>query len=69
MYPHAAAIASIPIRISSGEVSRDSQTPATLAIAKEIKAAFLTALADANPLATSRVGPTLFSSVPLTPSL
>ena len=66
---HAAAIAKIPIRISNGEVRRDSQRPATLAIAKETKAAFLTALADANPRATNRVGPILFSSVPLTPSL
>ena len=40
-----------------------------LAIAKEIKAAFLTDLAEANPLATKRVGPTLISSVPFTPSL
>ena len=56
-------------RTSIGEVRSDNQRPATLAIAKEIKAAFLTALADANPLATSRIGPTLFSSVPLMPSL
>ena len=69
MYPHAAAIEITPTRISSGEVKNASQVPATLAIAKEIKAAAFTDLAEAIPLATKRIGPTRSASVPLTPSL
>ena len=36
---------------------------------KEMYAAIFTDFAEANPLATKRVGPTRFVSVPLTPSL
>ena len=69
MYPHAAAIEITPTRMSSGEVKKANQVPAMLAIAKEAKAAYLTELAVAIPLATKRIGPTRSASVPLTPSL
>jgi hypothetical protein len=57
------------IQGGNGEVKKASQVPATLAIAKEMKAAVFTDLAEAIPLATKRIGPTRSASVPLTPSL
>jgi hypothetical protein len=58
-----------PIIMRKGEVKKANQAPAMQAIAKEIKAAFLTDFEVATPLATKRIGPTRSSSVPLIPSL
>ena len=59
-----------PITMSKGEAKINAnQAPATQAIAKEIKAAPLTDVGVATPLATKRIGPTRSSSVPLMPSL
>ena len=46
-----------------------AHTAAILAIKNEIYAAIFTDFAEANPLATNRVGPIRLVSVPLTPSL
>ncbi|CAB4704556.1 unannotated protein [freshwater metagenome] len=43
--------------------------PAMAAIANEMNAAFLTALAVAKPLPTNLIGPTRLLSVPRMPSL
>jgi hypothetical protein len=45
------------------KLRKASQAPATLATAKERNAAVFTALAEAKPLATKRIGPTRSASV------